>query len=80
MLVAWLSAQQGFEKRKGTIMQAKAMIVTMVAVVLACLGGRLSAAVSFTPLGDLPGGSFESSAYGVSADGSIVVGNGQFRP
>ncbi len=28
----------------------------------------------FTGLGDLPGGSFESWAYGVSADGSTVVG------
>jgi len=27
-------------------------------------------------LGDLPGGSFSSSAYGVSADGSVVVGGG----
>ena len=30
----------------------------------------------FTALGDLPGGSFCSTAYGVSADGSVVVGNG----
>ncbi len=28
-------------------------------------------------LGDLPGGEFESSAYDVSADGSVVVGAGQ---
>jgi probable HAF family extracellular repeat protein len=33
-------------------------------------------AASFTPLGDLPGGAFDSSATGVSADGSVVVGNG----
>jgi len=31
-------------------------------------------AVSFTPLGDLPGGDFNSSADDVSADGSVVVG------
>ena len=31
-------------------------------------------AASFTGLGDLPGGSFNSSARGVSADGSTVVG------
>ena len=31
-------------------------------------------AVSFTSLGDLPGGSFSSQANGVSADGSVVVG------
>jgi probable HAF family extracellular repeat protein len=30
----------------------------------------------FTALGDLPGGTFYSTAYGVSADGSVVVGNG----
>jgi probable HAF family extracellular repeat protein len=29
---------------------------------------------SFTPLGDLPGGSFDSVAYGISADGTTVVG------
>ncbi|MCU7241850.1 MAG: PEP-CTERM sorting domain-containing protein [Microcystis aeruginosa WS75] len=33
-------------------------------------------AASFQGLGDLPGGSFESSAYGVSANGSVVVGEG----
>jgi probable HAF family extracellular repeat protein len=31
-------------------------------------------AAYFTGLGDLPGGSFDSVAYGVSADGSVVVG------
>jgi probable HAF family extracellular repeat protein len=34
-----------------------------------------SSAASFTPLGDLPGGIFKSAASGVSADGSVVVGN-----
>jgi probable HAF family extracellular repeat protein len=29
---------------------------------------------NFIPLGDLPGGDFSSEAYGVSADGSVVVG------
>src|SRR5438876_4812270 len=29
-----------------------------------------------TGLGDLPGGDFSSAAYGVSADGSVVVGRG----
>jgi len=29
---------------------------------------------SFTPLGDLPGGEFYSRAFGVSADGTVVVG------
>ena len=30
----------------------------------------------FMGLGDLPGGGFSSFAYGVSADGSVVVGQG----
>jgi probable HAF family extracellular repeat protein len=32
---------------------------------------------AFEPLGDLPGGDFQSRAYGVSADGSVVVGTSQ---
>ena len=28
-------------------------------------------------MGDLPGGAFESEAYGVSADGNTVVGSGE---
>ena len=31
----------------------------------------------FMGLGDLPGGSFDSSAFGVSADGSVVVGGSE---
>src|SRR5262245_38224427 len=34
----------------------------------------LARSPSFTALGDLPGGDFQSSATGVSADGSFVVG------
>jgi probable HAF family extracellular repeat protein len=33
-------------------------------------------AASFQGLGDLPGGQFSSKAYGISADGSVVVGYG----
>ena len=36
------------------------------------------AAASLTPLGDLPGGAFKSSASGVSADGSVVVGGSTY--
>jgi len=36
--------------------------------------GGIAAASSITPLGDLSGGSVSSSAYGVSNDGQIVVG------
>lgn len=38
-------------------------------VLLLCIAGTASAA-SFLPLGDLPGGGFESYANAVSADGS----------
>lgn len=54
--------------------------VAAAAFVLA-LGGVLgfqshacAASATFIGLGDLTGGSFESRAYGVSADGSVVVG------
>ncbi|MCA2550875.1 MAG: PEP-CTERM sorting domain-containing protein, partial [Microcystis sp. M53BS1] len=33
-------------------------------------------AASFQGLGDLPGGTFQGSALGVSGDGSVVVGSG----
>jgi probable HAF family extracellular repeat protein len=36
----------------------------------------LASAASFTPLGDFAGGESESVAYGVNADGSVVVGYG----
>ena len=32
---------------------------------------------SFQGLGDLPGGPFESAAFGISADGTTVVGRGR---
>jgi hypothetical protein len=31
-------------------------------------------AADFTPLGDLPGNLFDSKAFGVSADGAVIVG------
>ena len=34
------------------------------------------AQTTFAPLGDLPGGTFGSIANGISADGSVVVGQG----
>jgi probable HAF family extracellular repeat protein len=45
----------------------------LAAVLLGVPGGRAGA--DFIPLGDLPGGAFSSQARGVSADGSVVVGN-----
>ena len=40
------------------------------------LAAAATAAPMFQGLGDLPGGYFSSTAYGVSADGSVVVGRG----
>lgn len=37
---------------------------------------RWTASTEMQPLGDLEGGSFESQAFGVSGDGSVVVGYG----
>jgi probable HAF family extracellular repeat protein len=41
---------------------------------------RSADATSFIPLGDLPGGTFDSEATGVSANGSIVVGSSSSYP
>src|SRR5262245_24846118 len=38
------------------------------------LAASPAAAISFTPLGDLPGGDANSTAYAISSDGSTVVG------
>ena len=38
--------------------------------------GLVRGQVTFTPLGDLPGGDWDSQASDVSADGSVVVGSG----
>lgn len=40
----------------------------------ATLGGATSFAGEFVPLGDLPGGAFFSRPFGISADGTTVVG------
>lgn len=46
------------------------LLVGVVVVAQSCLEAH--AQVTFTPLGDLPGGTLRSAAFGVSADGSIV--------
>ncbi len=51
--------------------------VFAVIVVSGMEASSVFAAVGLTPLGDLPGGSFLSTAQGVSSDGSVVVGRGQ---
>jgi probable HAF family extracellular repeat protein len=48
----------------------------VVLAILSLTTPGLAQAASFTPLGDLAGGSFQSQAIGVSADGSVVVGFG----
>lgn len=51
----------------------KSVLVTL--CLLAGFAASLSGSeVTFQPLGDLPGGTFSSTASGVSADGSIIVG------
>ena len=53
------------------------LVCTAGAVAAVLLGGPVStasAAASLTPLGDLPGGVFDSRANAVSGDGSVVVG------
>lgn len=52
--------------------------ITLLWMGLLCapLPGLAGQTASFTPLGDLPGGPFSSKAFGISPDGSIVVGHG----
>ena len=49
--------------------------VWMVVMVALSIGAQSEA--SITALGDLPGGRFYSHAWGVSADGSVVVGHAE---
>jgi len=49
-----------------------AVVFMAVGVVLPVHGGQ----PFFAGLGDLPGGDFQTGAYGISADGSVVVGYG----
>ncbi|HQU73354.1 MAG TPA: hypothetical protein PLG66_13715, partial [Calditrichia bacterium] len=57
-------------------MPARVLIAILVSLLLAVpqLPGQQPI---FTPLGDLPGGSVYSKAYGTSADGTVIVGEGQ---
>ncbi|MDP2808941.1 MAG: autotransporter domain-containing protein [Rhodocyclaceae bacterium] len=48
----------------------------LIALAIAALStGTAQAQSAFTPMGDLAGGGFSSTAYGVSGDGSVVVGS-----
>ena len=55
---------------------ARSLTAFAVAACLAIPHEASAAAAAFTGLGDLPGSVLESVAYGVSADGSVVVGYG----
>ncbi|MHC4441635.1 MAG: hypothetical protein ACYTA5_03490 [Planctomycetota bacterium] len=48
--------------------------VMIIGVMLCFASGSLAAEAYFTGLGDLPGGGTGSAAWGVSADGSVIVG------
>lgn len=48
---------------------------TITALTLAFIAVPAFAQIAFFPLGDLPGGTTNSAAYGVSADGNVVVGS-----
>jgi len=50
--------------------------LAFILTIVACVPARPAGAASFTPLGDLADGTFDSGALGISADGSIVVGFG----
>ena len=51
-----------------------ALFITLAAALSPCSSSALAQLASFQPLGDLPGGQFRSSASGISADGTTVVG------
>ncbi len=56
-------------------MRSRAILVwAVVVLVCICIKTSFATTASFQGLGDLSGGSFSSSAWGVSADGSTVVG------
>jgi len=57
-------------------MKNKSILVVATAVLLfSCAAASFATTASFQGLGDLPGGSFVSAFNGISADGSVVVGN-----
>ncbi len=59
-------------------MKTESILVLAVVVFAVCtISSSFAATASFQGLGDLPGGQFFSYAYGISADGSVVVGSGK---
>ncbi|MCH7603269.1 MAG: hypothetical protein IIB54_10920, partial [Planctomycetes bacterium] len=60
--------------RKSRKNSARSSALTLVAMMLIATPSFAGTVPSFQGLGDLPGGSISSGAWGVSADGSVVVG------
>jgi len=59
-------------------MRGKLFVVLAGALLGVCFSSvSYAVGVSFQGLGDFPGGQFYSQAYGVSADGTVVVGAGR---
>jgi probable HAF family extracellular repeat protein len=56
------------------VTKSRNTVVVAVVVAVSCTVGQ-AVAVTFTPLDDLPGGSFISGAAGLSADGLVVLGD-----
>jgi probable HAF family extracellular repeat protein len=53
----------------------RAHLCTWLALLLLLLAGAAPVSAQFIPLGDLPGGIFDSAASAVSADGMVAVGS-----
>ena len=62
------SSRQGLFTADPMIVDAQALLIFSAAAAAPVM------TVDFMGLGDLPGGSFSSSAYGISADGTVAVG------
>jgi probable HAF family extracellular repeat protein len=56
------------------LMQITSRVFLTLSLCMGATSPAFAAAPSFQGLGDLTGGAFSSSAYGVSTDGSVVVG------
>jgi probable HAF family extracellular repeat protein len=68
-----IDEESGFMLFQGFGSAAK---VAAIVAVMSFSAGQAALAASFTRLGSLPGGLFDSHARSVSADGSVVVGYG----
>lgn len=60
--------------------QGFGLLAVLVVAIAVSVSAETSAEPFFMGIGDLPGGLFQSRAHGVSADGSVVVGEGLATP